>query len=351
MALSPLAAPTPALAGLTLVVGLGKTGLSAVRALRSLGGRGNGDRHPPGAARPGGTGARVSHRPLLPRRLPRRHPGQSAAPAGQSGATLTDPGHRRGGARGLPVWSDIELFARLARAPVAAITGSNGKSTVTTLLGLMAARSGVAVAVGGNLGVPAPDLLTRPEWNSMSSNYPASNWPAPTASTPGWRWCSISVPTTSTGIPTWTPTAGPSSASSGDGWQVLNADDPAVAAMAEPGRDRLFHPGRAGTALRPAPARRRALAGSRRGMLAAGGGTQAPGRPQPGQCAGRLSPGPGPGARGASRCWRRCGTSPACPIVPNWCWSGAACAGTTTPRAPMSAPPWPRSRGCRARWC
>lgn len=54
---------------------------------------------------------------------------------------------------------DIEIFARYARAPVIAITGSNGKSTVTTLIGDMAKQAGVHVGVGGNLGTPALDLL------------------------------------------------------------------------------------------------------------------------------------------------------------------------------------------------
>lgn len=54
---------------------------------------------------------------------------------------------------------DIELFAQYVKAPVVAITGSNGKSTVTTLLGEMAKQSGVSVAVGGNLGQPALSLL------------------------------------------------------------------------------------------------------------------------------------------------------------------------------------------------
>ncbi|MEH6542342.1 MAG: UDP-N-acetylmuramoyl-L-alanine--D-glutamate ligase [Porticoccaceae bacterium] len=53
---------------------------------------------------------------------------------------------------------DIELFARAARAPIVAITGSNGKSTVTTLVAAMAAST-MKVAVGGNLGTPALDLL------------------------------------------------------------------------------------------------------------------------------------------------------------------------------------------------
>lgn len=59
----------------------------------------------------------------------------------------------------IPVLGDIELFAREAKAPVCAITGSNGKSTVTTLVGEMARYSNLNVLVGGNLGTPALDLL------------------------------------------------------------------------------------------------------------------------------------------------------------------------------------------------
>ncbi len=61
--------------------------------------------------------------------------------------------------RGVPVVGDIELFVQAAQAPIVAITGSNGKSTVTTLLGEMAKACGIQVAVGGNLGTPALDLL------------------------------------------------------------------------------------------------------------------------------------------------------------------------------------------------
>ncbi|WP_052378560.1 UDP-N-acetylmuramoyl-L-alanine--D-glutamate ligase [Polycyclovorans algicola] len=62
---------------------------------------------------------------------------------------------------GVPVIGDIELFARAVRREVRVIgiTGSNGKSTVTTLVGEMAAQAGLKVAVGGNLGTPALDLL------------------------------------------------------------------------------------------------------------------------------------------------------------------------------------------------
>lgn len=63
-------------------------------------------------------------------------------------------------AQGVSVIGDIELFARAANAPVVAITGSNGKSTVTTLVAEMAKQSGWRIGVGGNLGPPALDLLS-----------------------------------------------------------------------------------------------------------------------------------------------------------------------------------------------
>jgi UDP-N-acetylmuramoylalanine--D-glutamate ligase len=60
---------------------------------------------------------------------------------------------------GVRVRGDIDLFVEAAKAPVVAITGSNGKSTVTTLLGEMAVNAGLNVGVGGNLGTPALELL------------------------------------------------------------------------------------------------------------------------------------------------------------------------------------------------
>jgi UDP-N-acetylmuramoylalanine--D-glutamate ligase len=63
----------------------------------------------------------------------------------------------------LEIVSDIELFARDATRPVIAVTGSNGKSTVTTLLYFMCGADGRNVLAGGNLGEPALDLLAESE--------------------------------------------------------------------------------------------------------------------------------------------------------------------------------------------
>ncbi len=62
-------------------------------------------------------------------------------------------------AKGISVVGDIQLLRRATDVPIVAITGSNAKSTVTTLMGLMAKDAGKKVAIGGNLGRPALDLL------------------------------------------------------------------------------------------------------------------------------------------------------------------------------------------------
>ncbi|NBB11360.1 UDP-N-acetylmuramoyl-L-alanine--D-glutamate ligase [Pseudomonas sp. SLFW] len=75
------------------------------------------------------------------------------------GLALATPALQQAAARGVKLSGDIELFARNAKAPIVAISGSNAKSTVTTLVGEMAVAAGKRVAVGGNLGTPALDLL------------------------------------------------------------------------------------------------------------------------------------------------------------------------------------------------
>ena len=59
----------------------------------------------------------------------------------------------------VPVVGDIQLFLDHVKSPVVGVTGSNGKSTVVTLLGEIAQRADINVAVGGNIGVPVLDLL------------------------------------------------------------------------------------------------------------------------------------------------------------------------------------------------
>ncbi|MCP4044304.1 MAG: UDP-N-acetylmuramoyl-L-alanine--D-glutamate ligase, partial [Gammaproteobacteria bacterium] len=79
------------------------------------------------------------------------------------GVSLREPAIRRALQAGVPVGGDIDLFVRHVGVPVVAVTGSNGKSTVTTLLGEMARNQGRRTGVGGNLGTPVLELLERGE--------------------------------------------------------------------------------------------------------------------------------------------------------------------------------------------
>jgi len=75
------------------------------------------------------------------------------------GVALEEPAIAAAIKNGVTVCGDIDLFVREARAPIVAITGSNGKSTVTSLVGAMAQAAQRNVGVGGNLGTAALDLL------------------------------------------------------------------------------------------------------------------------------------------------------------------------------------------------
>lgn len=145
---------------LKVVVGLGKTGLSCVRFLKSRGYRVavNDTRdNPPGLAE------LKAEYPDVEVSLGRLDAGLLAR-AGEiiasPGISVNEPELRAASeASGVPVAGDVELFCREVKAPVIAITGSNAKSTVTTLVGLMASHAGVDVGVGGNLGLPVLDML------------------------------------------------------------------------------------------------------------------------------------------------------------------------------------------------
>lgn len=78
------------------------------------------------------------------------------------GMALAHPSLMAAADAGVEIVGDIELFCREAQAPIVAITGSNGKSTVTTLVGEMAKAAGWLVGVGGNIGLPALMLLDQP---------------------------------------------------------------------------------------------------------------------------------------------------------------------------------------------
>lgn len=76
------------------------------------------------------------------------------------GVPLSEPVIQMAKQQGVEITGDIDLFAREVSAPVVGITGSNGKSTVTTLLAAMVRHAGMSVSIGGNIGTPVLDLVS-----------------------------------------------------------------------------------------------------------------------------------------------------------------------------------------------
>ena len=142
-----------------VIVGLGRTGLSCARHLHARGWRlavTDTRQNPPELARLAELDPRI---PVSVGGLDTRLLDGADRVIASPGVSLAEPFFIEARRRGLEIVGDIELFARAVDAPVVGITGTNGKSTVTTLVGRMAGRAGLRVRVGGNLGEPALDLL------------------------------------------------------------------------------------------------------------------------------------------------------------------------------------------------
>ena len=146
--------------GLRVVVGLGKTGLSCVRFLRSLGYQVavNDTRdNPPNLAE---LHAEFPEVVVSLGKLDEQLLLQAHEIISSPGISINEPELLSARLNaGIKIIGDIELFCRAVDKPIVAITGSNAKSTVTTLVGLMAQNAGINVAVGGNLGTPVLELL------------------------------------------------------------------------------------------------------------------------------------------------------------------------------------------------
>lgn len=142
-----------------LVLGIGATGLSVARYLNRKGATArfiDSRAHPPGRAELG---------KLMPDAdviIGKPSP-NALADIGRiivsPGIADRDPLLTAARKAGIEIVTDIELFVREAKAPFVAVTGSNGKSTVTTLLSLMCETAGKQVLSGANLGTPVLDLL------------------------------------------------------------------------------------------------------------------------------------------------------------------------------------------------
>ena len=142
-----------------VVIGLGQTGLSCARHLQRLGLRfavTDNRELPPQLAQ---FRKEFPHVTLATGRFDEELLANAREILLSPGISLQEAAIARALARGTPVLGDVELFCRTAAAPIVAVTGSNGKSTVVSLVHAMALKAGLASQLGGNIGTPVLDLL------------------------------------------------------------------------------------------------------------------------------------------------------------------------------------------------
>ncbi|HED17505.1 MAG TPA: UDP-N-acetylmuramoyl-L-alanine--D-glutamate ligase [Gammaproteobacteria bacterium] len=159
------------------------------------------------------------------------------------GVSLAEPLLVQARQEGIPIYGDIELFIRNAQAPIIAITGSNGKSTVTSMLAVMGRQAGRQILAGGNLGTPALELLSEP----VPDFYVLELSSFQLESTPSLNACAAVVLNISADHMDRYDSLGDYAdikerIYQGDGVQVINDDDirvVAMAACAQPGRKHL----------------------------------------------------------------------------------------------------------------
>lgn len=149
--------------GQKVVVGLGKTGLSCVRFLVNKGysvAVVDSREEPPGQSQLEQEFPEVS---LYCGGLDSDAILNAAEVIVSPGVSIKQEPFITAASNGVSLIGDVELFCREVSAPIVAITGSNAKSTVTDLVGKMAAAAKVNVSVGGNIGTPVLELLAQPE--------------------------------------------------------------------------------------------------------------------------------------------------------------------------------------------
>ncbi|WP_286239703.1 UDP-N-acetylmuramoyl-L-alanine--D-glutamate ligase [Neptuniibacter halophilus] len=146
-----------------IVVGLGKTGLACARFLAKKGvpfAVADSREQPPGADE------LRQEMPDVELRCGEFDPaflGRADELILSPGVAKDQPAIQTAVAAGASLSGDIDLFCREISAPIIAITGSNAKSTVTSLVGEMAAAAGIDVGVCGNIGTPVLEMLEQPE--------------------------------------------------------------------------------------------------------------------------------------------------------------------------------------------
>ena len=226
----------------TLVLGLGRTGLSCVRYLAGSGARlGVADtrQEPPELQ------TLKQRYPLVPF-FPGEFDAGLLCSAGRliisPGLAPTHPAIRAACRAGVEITGDVEMFCRNINAPLIAVTGSNGKSTVVSLLAKMLERSGLRVGLGGNYGTPALDLLSLPvpdyyllELSSFQLETLCSHRPVAAAV------LNVSADHLDRYEDTWEYARAKENIYAGGGTMIINLDDERVLGMSRPEREVLTY--------------------------------------------------------------------------------------------------------------
>lgn len=140
-----------------LVCGMARSGLSVAKLLKELGAQVTvQDRKPEidwGEYNPVGIVQHLGHDPdgII---------GEFELVIISPGITVYAPFVQKAQKLGIPVWGEAELAFRLCPCPMVAITGTNGKTTVTTLVGEILRRHNAGTVIGGNIGIPLTELVT-----------------------------------------------------------------------------------------------------------------------------------------------------------------------------------------------
>lgn len=225
----------------TVIVGLGLTGLSCARFLAARGitfAFTDSRENPPGLAElQQNYPDTITHCGELDADLILRARQCLVSP----GVSVRHPLLVRAAQNGVEIIGDIELFARTIKAPVIAVTGANGKSTVTTLVYEMARACGKDVRAGGNLGTPALDLIRDHEPDLYVVELSSFQLETTHSLTP----LAATVLNISedhmdrySGLEDYADAK--ARIFTGDGVMVLNADDQAVAGMRRSGRQMTY---------------------------------------------------------------------------------------------------------------
>jgi UDP-N-acetylmuramoylalanine--D-glutamate ligase len=227
-----------------LVLGLGDTGLSLARWLVRRGARvtvADSRAAPPHAER---LRAEVPAAVLVAGPYRQEEFAAAELIAISPGVSLAEPLVAAAVARGAEVVGDVELFARelAGRSKVLAITGSNGKSTVTEMVGAMCRKAGLNTIVAGNIGLPVLDALAEAERSGAAPDVyvlELSSFQLETTSSLNPAAATVLNVTEDhldryTGMPDYA--AAKASIFAGDGMQILNRQDAWSHGMALPAR-------------------------------------------------------------------------------------------------------------------